>query len=84
MKYLFLIPLLTGFILNLASAFTTTYSEKWGTKTGTFITIILRDVLGIPVWAAGYVMAIDESGELFYKTSILVNAAGLFLIIAGS
>lgn len=82
--YLFLIPLLAGFISNLASAFTTTYSEKWGPKTGTFITIILRDVLGIPVWAAGYVMAIDESADLFYRTGFISNTVGLCMIIAGS
>ncbi len=83
-SYLFLVPLLAGFISNLASAFTTKYSEKWGPKTGTFITILLRDVLGIPVWAAGYVMAIDESAELFYRTGFISNMAGLCMIIAGS
>jgi protein-S-isoprenylcysteine O-methyltransferase Ste14 len=82
-RYLFLIPLLTGFISNLASAFTTTYSEKWGTKTGTFFTIILRDVLGIPVWAYGFVMAIREPSATLYSSSLLSQLGGWFIIAAG-
>ena len=81
--YLYLIPLLAGFISNLASAFTTTYSEKWGIKTGTFVTIILRDVLGIPVWAIGFVMAIREPAVFLYSSSLLSQVAGWLIISAG-
>jgi protein-S-isoprenylcysteine O-methyltransferase Ste14 len=81
--YLFLIPLLAGFVSNLASAFTTTYSDKWGIKTGTFVTIILRDVLGIPVWAFGFVMAIREPSVFLYNSSLLSQVAGWLIISAG-
>jgi methanethiol S-methyltransferase len=81
--YLFLIPLLVGFISNLASAFTTTYSDKWGIKTGTFVTIILRDVLGIPVWAFGFVMTIREPSVFLYRSSFLSQLAGWLIISAG-
>jgi protein-S-isoprenylcysteine O-methyltransferase Ste14 len=82
--YLFLIPIISGFISNLASAFTTTYSEKWGKQTGTFITIVLRDVLGIPVWAIGFVMAIREPAVLLFPSSEFSQIAGWFVITVGS
>jgi methanethiol S-methyltransferase len=81
--YLILIPLLAGFTSNLASAFTTTYSNKWGIKTGTFVTIILRDVLGIPVWAFGFVMAIREPSVFLYPSILLSQVTGWLIIFAG-
>jgi protein-S-isoprenylcysteine O-methyltransferase Ste14 len=82
--YWFLIILIPGFISNLASAFTTTFSEKWGRKTGTFITIILRDVTGIPLWAVGFVMAIRTSSELLYSISLPVKIIGWLIVAAGA
>jgi protein-S-isoprenylcysteine O-methyltransferase Ste14 len=82
--YYFLIPLILGFISNLASASTTTYSEKWGKQTGTFITIILRDILGIPVWAIGFLLAIKESSGVLYPSSFLSQITGWVIIAAGA
>jgi protein-S-isoprenylcysteine O-methyltransferase Ste14 len=82
--YYFLIPLILGFISNLASAFTTTYSEMWGKQTGTFITILLRDIFGIPVWAIGFVLAIKESSGILYHSSFLSQITGWLIIIAGA
>jgi protein-S-isoprenylcysteine O-methyltransferase Ste14 len=82
--YWFLLFLVPGFISNLASAFTTTYSDKWGRKAGTLITIILRDITGIPVWAVGFVLAIRESSDLFYRISLPVQVTGWAIIIAGA
>jgi methanethiol S-methyltransferase len=82
--YFFLIPLLAGFVSNLASALTTTYSKKWGKQTGTFITIILRDIFGIPVWAIGFVLAITESSGILYQKSFLSLLSGWFLITFGA
>ncbi len=82
--YWFLFFLITGFISNLASAFTTTFSEKWGIKTGTFMTIILRDVTGIPVWAIGFVIAIRESSKLFYEITLPVQIIGWIIITLGT
>jgi protein-S-isoprenylcysteine O-methyltransferase Ste14 len=82
--YYFLIFLILGFGSNLASAFTTTYSEKLGKQTGTFITILLRDILGIPVWAIGFLLAIKESSGLLYHSSLFSQIAGWLVIIAGA
>jgi protein-S-isoprenylcysteine O-methyltransferase Ste14 len=82
--YYFLIPLILGFGSNLASAFTTTYSERWGKQTGTFVTIILRDVLGIPVWAIGFVLAIREPSSLLYNSSLLSQITGWLIITIGA
>jgi protein-S-isoprenylcysteine O-methyltransferase Ste14 len=82
--YWFLIFLIPGFISNLASAFTTTYSEKWGKKTGTLITVILRDVTGIPLWAVGFVAAIRESSDFLYRISLPVQIIGWTVIAAGA
>jgi protein-S-isoprenylcysteine O-methyltransferase Ste14 len=82
--YIFLFPLILGFASNLASAFTTTYSEWWGKRAGTFITILLRDVFGIPVWAIGFVLAIRESLSSLSETGLVILIVGCFLILAGS
>jgi protein-S-isoprenylcysteine O-methyltransferase Ste14 len=82
--YFFLIPLIIGFVSNLASAFTTTYSEKWGKQTGSFVTIILRDILGIPVWAIGFVLAIKESSGVLYQSTFLTQITGWLIITAGA
>jgi protein-S-isoprenylcysteine O-methyltransferase Ste14 len=82
--YYWLILLILGFGSNLASAYTTTYSEKWGEKTGTFITIILRDVFGIPVWAVGFVLAIKESVGVLYRSSVLSQVGGWFIMAVGA
>jgi protein-S-isoprenylcysteine O-methyltransferase Ste14 len=82
--YWFLFFLIPGFISNLASAFTTTFSERWGIKTGTFITVILRDITGIPLWAIGFVMAIRESSRLFYKISLPVQIIGWIIMATGA
>lgn len=81
--YWFLIPLIVGFGSNLASAFTTTFSEKWGKERGTLLTIILRDVTGIPLWAIGFVLAIRESSGLLYINSIFSQVIGWLIIFIG-
>jgi protein-S-isoprenylcysteine O-methyltransferase Ste14 len=83
-KYWFLIPLLLGFGSNLASAFTTTFSEKWGKQAGTFITIILRDISGIPVWAIGFVLAIREPVTLLYNPTLITQITGWLIIAIGA
>jgi hypothetical protein len=49
--FLFLVPMMIGFILTSASVFTTFYTRKLGERGGRQVNIILRDVLGISVWA---------------------------------
>lgn len=81
--YWFLFFLILGFACNLASSFTGYYSEKWGRQTGTFITILLRDIFGIPVWALGFLLAVRDSGKLLYNSTLPVTLTGWILIIAG-
>jgi protein-S-isoprenylcysteine O-methyltransferase Ste14 len=62
----FLLLLLLGFVCNLSSAFTGVYSRRWGDRAGTILTVLLRDVFGIPVWGTGFALAaLTPSGELF-------------------
>jgi protein-S-isoprenylcysteine O-methyltransferase Ste14 len=82
--YWFLIPLILGFASNLASAFTKAYSEKWGKTAGTLITIILRDFTGIPVWAIGFILAINESSVQLFQTSLLTKIIGWSIILFGA
>ncbi len=81
--YWFLIPLILGFASNLASAFTTTYSVKWGKANGTLISILLRDIFGIPLWAVGFIMAINESSRMLYDVSLMLKTISWSIIIAG-
>jgi protein-S-isoprenylcysteine O-methyltransferase Ste14 len=81
--YWFLIPLILGFVSNIASAFTTTYSGRWGRTKGTLISVLLRDVFGIPLWAVGFVMAIHGSSRMFYEVLLILKICGWLIIIAG-
>ncbi len=77
--YWFVIPLILGFSSNVASTFTTLYSEKWGKARGTLLTFILRNITGIPVWAIGFVLAIRESAGLLYEISLLTGSLDGYL-----
>jgi protein-S-isoprenylcysteine O-methyltransferase Ste14 len=88
--YLFLIPLLLGFLFNSASAFTAFYSHYLGVRGGILTSVVLRDVIGIPVWALGYALAARAtSNQLFslaFITSVFVSLlmlAGVVIICAG-
>ncbi len=81
--YYFLIPLVFGFGCNLGSAFTTKFSRRWGERRGSLVTVILRDVLGIPVWAIGFVLAARSSLPTLFSATTLTTVVGWLLIIAG-
>jgi protein-S-isoprenylcysteine O-methyltransferase Ste14 len=59
----FLIPLLLGFALNGASAFTAAFSRRWGRRCGTLLTLLLRVGLGMPLWVTGLSLAARAPGE---------------------
>jgi protein-S-isoprenylcysteine O-methyltransferase Ste14 len=82
--YVFLIPLLVGFIFNCASALTTFYSRQWGERRGSIVTVVLRDILGIPVWAIGFALAARAQSPLIFARTTVTNVAGIFLIVVGS
>jgi protein-S-isoprenylcysteine O-methyltransferase Ste14 len=81
--YLFLLPLIFGFACNLASAFTMTYSRRWGERSSRWITAILRNVLGIPVWAIGYGLAARAPASALFSSNWAANLAGWLLIAIG-
>jgi protein-S-isoprenylcysteine O-methyltransferase Ste14 len=82
--FLFLVMLTIGFICNLASAFTSVYSAKWGERIGTFVTVLLRDVFGIPVWGLGFILAASAASPLLFTPVLWAAAAGWLLITAGA
>jgi protein-S-isoprenylcysteine O-methyltransferase Ste14 len=81
--YLFLVPLILGFTCNLASAFTATFSHWWGVRSGSIVTVILRDVLGIPIWVIGLALAIHTPSPIFFISGVVTDIAGWCIIAAG-
>lgn len=81
-KALFLI--IIGFALAGASAFTSAYSRQWGEKGGQLATIILRNLLGIPLWVAGFVLAWLEPSPYLLNPDITIKSIGIVLMILGS
>ena len=81
--FLYLVPLLLGFIFNSASAFTTFYSHRLGERGGRLVSIILRDVVGIPVWAIGYGMAALSDTTKFFIPGFISSALAWLFILAG-
>jgi protein-S-isoprenylcysteine O-methyltransferase Ste14 len=81
--YQFLVPLLLGFIFNSASAFTTFFSHRLGERGGRVVCIILRDVLGIPLWAIGYVIATRTPSTLVFNPGAFSSTISWIFILAG-
>jgi protein-S-isoprenylcysteine O-methyltransferase Ste14 len=82
--YAFLVPILIGFVANLASAFTSVYSAKWGERRGTLLTVLLRDIFGIPVWGLGFAAAAATKSPNIFNPTMISTAAGWLLIMAGA
>lgn len=81
--FAFLVPLLVGFIFQSASTFTTFYTNRLGDKTARLVCAILRDVLGIPLWATGYLIAARAESPYVFNPGVAVVVAGWLLILAG-
>ncbi len=82
--YYFLLPLLIGFVLAGASAFTATYSRRWGGRGGRVTTSLLRNVLGIPLYFYGLVLAWRAGSTLLFNSGAVGQGLGWLLIVAGS
>lgn len=82
--YYFLLPLLTGFVLAGASAFTTNYSRRWGERGGRVATSLLRNVLGIPLYFYGLVLAWRAGSPLILNPGAVGQGLGWLLIVTGS
>jgi protein-S-isoprenylcysteine O-methyltransferase Ste14 len=76
--------IITGFALVGASAFTSAYSGRWGEKGGQWATIILRNLIDIPLWVTGFVLAWHEPSLLLLNSTRTLKLIGLFFIISGS
>jgi protein-S-isoprenylcysteine O-methyltransferase Ste14 len=79
-----LIPLLTGFVLAGASAFTAAYSRRWGERGGRLATSLLRNVLGIPLYFYGLVLAWQAAAPLLFASGAVNLGLGWILIVAGA
>ena len=79
----FLIPLLLGFALNAASAFTAAYSRRWGERGGRWASFVLRNILGIPLWAVGLGFAVQTPSAMVVAPNPIMNVVGWLLIVAG-
>lgn len=82
--YRFLAPLLAGFALAGASAFTAAFSRRWGVRGGQLATIVLRNVLGIPLFLVGLVLAWLAPGSAWFEPGATGRVLGWALIAAGS
>ena len=82
--FFFLIPLILGFVLAGASAFTAAYSRWWGEAGGRIATSILRNFLGIPLWLLGFLLAWIQPAAPFFSPSGMSFVLGWSLILAGS
>jgi len=76
--------IILGFVLIGSSAFTAAYSRWWGEKGGQWVTIILRNLLGIPLWVTGFVLAWIEPSPFLFNPNITLKLIGSLLIILGS
>ena len=65
-----LVALLLGLVCNAASTWTTSFEARGGPRRGRGLTILLRDVLGIPLWVLGLAGAIScRAPQLLHPTA---------------
>lgn len=83
-SFLFSFPLLLGFALVGASAFTAAYSRWWGGRRGELVTSILRNYLGIPLGVLGLVLAWLQPATSLFSAGWIAKSLGWLLVIAGS
>jgi protein-S-isoprenylcysteine O-methyltransferase Ste14 len=81
--WLFFFPLLLGFILNSASAFTTAYSSRWDDRAGQRASFILRVALGMPLWTLGLGLAMRTPAAMLLPFDPVREAFGWLLVAAG-
>ena len=82
--YWFLIPLGAGFACNWASAFTFYFCERLGARRGQRVGFVLRNILGIPVWVIGLLMAFRQPAALLFSTGPALKALSWLLLLMGT
>jgi protein-S-isoprenylcysteine O-methyltransferase Ste14 len=78
-----LLLLLAGFACNAASAFTTFFAQRWGERAGRLLTAVLRNLLGIPVWVIGLVLAVRVPSPPLLSSTVVTGVLGWLLLLAG-
>ena len=78
-----LIPLLLGFAFNSASAFTAAFSRRWGRRCGKWVTFVLRNILGIPLWVIGLGLAAHSPSPMLFAAAADLEVFGWALLAAG-
>jgi protein-S-isoprenylcysteine O-methyltransferase Ste14 len=73
-----------GFVLAGASSFTAAYSRRWGDRGGQLVTSLLRNLLGIPLWLVGFVLAWRADAPLLFSPCSATTILGWLLIAAGT
>jgi methanethiol S-methyltransferase len=81
--FIFLIPILIGFSFNSASTFTSYYSRLLGERWGRIACLVLRDVLGIPVWVVGYMLAVRAPSVYLFNPVFFTAGLGWIFMLAG-
>lgn len=76
--------IITGFGLVGASAFTAMYSRWWGERGGRMATIVLRNLLGIPLWFTGFVLAWLVPSPFLFSPALWSQVLAVLFISAGS
>ena len=82
--YAFLFPLVLGFVLGGASAFTAAFSRRWGERRGQMATMILRNALGIPLWIFGYILAWRALAPFLFTPVGALRTLGWLLVAVGA
>jgi protein-S-isoprenylcysteine O-methyltransferase Ste14 len=76
--------LFLSFAFNVASAFTAAYSCHLGAWGGQLLSIVLRNVLGLPLLAVAFVLAARLPAPRLLPAYRLIGAAGWLLLLAGA
>jgi protein-S-isoprenylcysteine O-methyltransferase Ste14 len=82
--YWFLVPMAVGFACNWASAFTRFLQEKLGERRGQRAGFVLRNILGIPLWVAGILMACRQPAPLLFVPGRAVMLFSWLLLLLGT
>lgn len=81
--YLFLVPLLIGYLFVGASSFTAVYCRRFGERRGRIATAVLRNVLGIPLLFVGYIWAWITPSFQPFTPNAFIATLGWVLLLAG-
>jgi protein-S-isoprenylcysteine O-methyltransferase Ste14 len=73
-----------GFVFAGSSAFTAVFSRLWGINGGRLATSILRNMLGIPLYGYGLVLAWCETALLIFDLAAVGQGLGWLLVITGA